>query len=95
MKDISTIIVDMLGNMMQGKGLELFRVGDDTKYLAIDKDFNTMFKFELSFSERAFVCQTLVRRNNEMMIDDSVNIAWTEGESIRQFFRHIESLQAN
>lgn len=95
MKDISTVIVDLLEKIIQEKGLELFQVGGDTKYLAIDKDFNTMFKFELSFSERAFVCQTLIHNNGEMMIDDSVNIAWTDGASIRNFFKHIEALNAN
>lgn len=92
MKDISSIVIEFLERTVKNKRMELYQVGSETVYAALDSNYNTMLKFDLAFSDRAFVCQVLVHTGGELLLDKSLNIAWTDAAAIRDFFRYVESL---
>ena len=91
MKDVSSVVVEFIERAMKKKGLELYS-SSEGKYMAMDGDYNTRFKFDLSFSDNAFVCHTLIHGEEELMLSHSVNISWTDGKGIRGFFKYIDSL---
>ncbi|MBQ7263872.1 MAG: hypothetical protein IJR14_09170 [Synergistaceae bacterium] len=91
MKDISSVIIDFIERAVKKKGLELYTASEG-KYIAMDGDYDTRFKFDLSFSDNAFVCHTLIHGKQELMLSHSVNISWTDGKGIREFLKYIDSL---
>ncbi len=91
MKDIASVVVEFIERAMKKKGLELYISGEN-KYVAMDGDYNTRFKFDLSFSDNAFVCHSLIHGDQTLVLSHSVNISWTDGSAIRDFFQYIESL---
>ena len=91
MKDISSVVIDFIERAMKRKGLEVF-LSAENKYVAMDGDYNTRFKFDLSFSDNAFVCHTLIHGDEALILTHSVNISWTDGKAIRGFFQYIDSL---
>lgn len=91
MQDISSIVINFIEQAMEDKALSLYSIGDD-KYMAMDADYNTRFKFDLTFSDSAFVCHTLIHGDEELELSHSVNISWTNGAAIRDFFKYITDL---
>ena len=91
MKNISSVIVEYLEQTTLNKGLALYE-SDENKYMAMDESLNVRFKFDLEFSDRAFVCHTLVHTDGELQLSHSVNIAWTNGKAIRDFFQYLQEL---
>ena len=91
MKNISSVIVEYLERTMLNKGLALYE-SDEGKYMAMDESFNVRFKFDIEFSDRAFVCHTLIHTDGELQLSHSVNIAWTNGKAIRDFFQYLQEL---
>ncbi|MBQ9527441.1 MAG: hypothetical protein IJR68_07500 [Fretibacterium sp.] len=91
MKNISSVVVEFIERAMKKKGLELYNSGEG-KYVAMDGDYNTRFKFDISFSDNAFVCHILVHGDQGLALSHSVNIPWTDGVAIRTFFQNIEAL---
>lgn len=93
MKNISNVILEVIEKTMREKQLELYEAEDGRgKYLAMDRDYNTRYKFDLSFSDSAFLCHTLVSGKDGMRLSHSVNIPWTDGKAIREFFDYLKSL---
>ena len=63
MKPISTIIVDFIDTTMSIKNLKVY-CSDHGKIFVLDEEFDTLFKFDLIFSDTDFSCQILVRSND-------------------------------
>ena len=91
MKPISTIIVDFIDTTMSIKNLKVY-CSDHGKIFVLDEEFDTLFKFDLIFSDTDFSCQILVRSNGELTLKHSFNIPWTDGKAIRNFMKQVEGL---
>ena len=93
MKDVASIVIEFIEKTMKSKNLKLYIAEEGKgKFLAMDEDYNTCFKFDLSFSDSAFLCHTLINTEEGMTLNHSVNIPWTDGKSIREFFHYIQAL---
>jgi hypothetical protein len=73
------------------KGLNLF-ITADGKYLVMDSSFNTLYKFDLLFSDSDFSCQVLARGENGLTLKHALNIPWTNGQGIREFMECVKQL---
>jgi len=91
MKPISTIIIDFIDTTMSIKNLKVY-FSDHGKILVLDEEFDTLFKFDLLFSDTDFSCQILVRNNGGLTLKHSFNIPWTDGKAIRNFMKQVEGL---
>jgi hypothetical protein len=76
---------------MSVKGLNLY-ITSDGKYLAMDGLFDTIFKFDLMFSDSDFSCQILAKSAEGLMLKHSVNIPWTNGAALRDFMEYVRQL---
>jgi len=76
---------------MNSKGLSIF-ITADGKYLAMDKSYDTVFKFDLVFSDNDFSCQILAKSEQGLMLKQSVNIPWTNGNALRDFMECLRQL---
>ena len=88
MKPISYVITNFIEKTMSVKGLNLY-VTSDGKYLAMDGSYDTIFKFDLMFSDSDFSCQILARGETGLMMKHSVNIPWTNGAGLREFMEYV------
>ncbi|GHV48758.1 hypothetical protein FACS1894204_13150 [Synergistales bacterium] len=91
MRPVSYVITNFIEKTMNAKGLNLF-VTSDGKYLIMDGSFETMYKFDLTFSDSDFSCQILAREGNNLNLKKAVNIPWTNGKDIRDFMEFIRNL---
>ena len=91
MKPISTIIIDFIDTTMSIKNLKVY-CSDHGKIFVLDEEFDTLFKFDLLFSDTDFSCQILVRNNGGLALKHSFNIPWTDGKAIRSFMKQVEGL---
>jgi len=91
MKPISTIIIDFIDTTMSIKNLRVY-CSDQGKIFVLDGEFNTLFKFDLLFSDTDFSCQILVRDDGCLALKHSFNIPWTDGKAIRNFMKQVEGL---
>ena len=67
MKSISTIIIDFIDTTMSIKNLKVY-CSDHGKIFVLDEEFDTLFKFDLLFSDTDFSCQILVRNNGGLTL---------------------------
>ena len=91
MKPISTMITDFIDNTMSVKNLRVY-CSEHGKIFVMDEEYDTLFKFDLVFSDSDFSCQILVRNEGRLTLKHSVNISWTDGRMIRNFMRQVEEL---
>ena len=91
MRPVSYLITNFIEKTMNSKGLSIF-ITADGKYLAMDKSFDTIFKFDLSFSDNDFSCQILAKSEHGLMVRHSVNIPWTNGNALRDFMEFLRQL---
>ena len=91
MRPVSYLITNFIEKTMNAKGLSIF-ITADGKYLAMDKACDTIFKFDLSFSDNDFSCQILARGEHGLMLKHSVNIPWTNGGALRDFMEYLRQL---
>lgn len=91
MKTISTMITDFIDNTMSVKNLRVY-CSEHGKIFVMDEEYDTLFKFDLVFSDSDFSCQILVRNEGRLTLKHSVNISWTDGRMIRNFMRQVEEL---
>ena len=91
MKPVAYIITNFIEKTVEQKNLSLY-VTADGKYLAMDKDYNTVLKFDLMFSDSDFSGQVLARGNDGLEIQYSVNIPWTNGSALRAFMEQVKAL---
>ena len=91
MRPIAYLITSYIEKSLEAKGLSLY-VTSDGKYLAMDGNFNTVFKFDLIFSDGDFSCQILAREGEGLVVRHSVNIPWTNGVALREFMEHVKAL---
>ena len=91
MKPISTIIIDFIDTTMSIKNLKVY-FSDHGKIFVLDEEFDTLFKFDLLFSDTDFSCQILERDNGGLALKYSFNIPWTDGKAIRDFMKQVEGL---
>ena len=56
--------------------------------------FDTVYKFDLIFSDNDFSCQILERGDNDMglMLKQSFNIPWTNGDALREFMEYVRQM---
>ena len=78
MKTISTMITDFIDNTMSVKNLRVY-CSEHGKIFVMDEEYDTLFKFDLVFSDSDFSCQILVRNEGRLTLKHSVNISWTDG----------------
>jgi len=76
---------------MNSKGLSIF-ITADGKYLAMDNSFDTVFKFDMVFSDNDFSCQILSKSEQGLMLTESFNIPWTNGNALRDFMEYLRKL---
>ena len=91
MRPVSYLITNYIEKTMNGKGLSIF-ITADGKYLAMDKSLDTLFKFDLMFSDNDFSCQILAKGEHGLMLKHSVNIPWTNGNALRDFMEYLRQL---
>lgn len=91
MKQISTVITDFIDTAMSIKNLGVY-CSEHGKIFVLDAEYDTLFKFDLVFSDNDFSCQILVRSGGELVLKHSFNIPWTNGPAIRDFMRQVEGL---
>ena len=91
MRPVSYLITNFIEKIMNGKGLSIF-ITADGKYLAMDQSYDTIFKFDLVFSDNDFNCQILTKSENGLVLKQSVNIPWTNGNALRDFMEYIRQL---
>ncbi|GHS98344.1 hypothetical protein AGMMS50276_19980 [Synergistales bacterium] len=91
MRPVSYVITNFIEKTMNAKGLNLF-VTAEGKYLIMDASYETMYKFDLTFSDSDFSCQILARKGSNLGIERTVNISWTNGKDIRDFMEFIRNL---
>ncbi len=91
MKPISTVITDFIDTAMSIKNLGVY-CSEHGKIFVLDEEYNTLFKFDLVFSDNDFSCQILVRQEGELVLRHSFNIPWTNGKAIRTFMKQVEGL---
>ena len=91
MRPVSYLITNFIEKTMNGKGLSIF-ITADGKYLAMDKACDTIFKFDLSFSDNDFSCQILAKGEHGLALKHSVNIPWTNGNALRDFMEYLRQL---
>ena len=92
MRPISYVVTNFIEKTMNIKGLNLY-ITSDGKYLAMDGSFETIYKFDLVFSDSDFSCQILTKGENGLTLKHSVNIPWTDGTAIREFMDFCSSLR--
>ena len=91
MRPVSYLVTNYIEKTMNGKGLNIF-ITADGKYLAMDKSYDTIFKFDLIFSDNDFSCQILSKSEHGLMLKHSVNIPWTNGNALRDFMEYVRQL---
>jgi hypothetical protein len=91
MQPVSYVITNFIEKAMSMKGLSLY-VTTDGKYLAMDGNFDTIYKFDLIFSDNDFSCQILARGANGLSLKHAVNIPWTNGSAIRDFMEFVRQI---
>jgi hypothetical protein len=91
MKPVSYVITNFIEKTMNMKGLSLY-ITADGKYLVMDGAFDTLFKFDLIFSDNDFSCQILAKGDMGLFLKHAVNIPWTNGEAIREFMDYVRQL---
>ncbi|MDR1730641.1 MAG: hypothetical protein LBR61_00965 [Synergistaceae bacterium] len=91
MKPVSYVITSFIEKTMSIKGLTLY-VTSDGKYLVMDGQYDTIFKFDLVFSDNDFSCQILAKGSEGLMLKHSVNIPWTNGSALREFMEFVREL---
>ena len=91
MRPVSYLITNFIEKTMNSKGLSIF-LTTDGKYLAMDKSYDTVFKFDLVFSDNDFSCQILSRSEQGLMLKHSINIPWTNGNALREFMEYLRQL---
>ena len=91
MRPVSYLITNFIEKTMNSKGLSIF-ITADGKYLAMDKSFDTIFKFDLTFSDSDFSCQILAKGDHGLLLKHSVNIPWTNGDELREFMDYLRQL---
>ena len=91
MRPVSYVITSFIEKTMSLKGLSLY-ITSDGKYLAMDALFNTVFKFDLVFSDNDFSCQILAKSDVGLMLKHSVNIPWTNGGALRDFMEYVRQM---
>ena len=91
MRPVSYLITNFIEKTMNNKGLSIF-ITTDGKYLAMDKSYDTLFKFDLMFSDNDFSCQILARSEHGLMLKHSVNIPWSNGNALREFMEYLRNL---
>ena len=91
MRPVSYLITNFIEKTMNGKGLSIF-ITTDGKYLAMDKSYDTAFKFDLVFSDNDFSCQILAKSEHGLMLKQSFNIPWSNGNALRDFMEYLRQL---
>ena len=91
MRPVSYLITNFIEKTMNDKGLSIFATADG-KYLAMDGSCDTIFKFDLIFSNNGFSCQVLAKGENGLMLMCSANISWTNGNALRDFMEYLSQL---
>ena len=91
MRPVSYVITSFIEKTMSVKGLSLY-ITSDGKYLAMDGMFDTIFKFDLMFSDNDFSCQILAKGANGLMLKHAVNFPWTNGVALREFMECVRQL---
>ena len=76
---------------MSVRGLNLY-ITSDGKYLAMDSQYDTIYKFDLIFSDSDFSCQILAKGSEGLMVKHSVNIPWTNGVALREFMEYVRQM---
>lgn len=91
MKPISSIIIDFLNDTITNKNLGVY-CSEHGKIFVLNEEYDTLFKFDLNFSDSDFSCQILMREKAELKLKYSFNISWTDGKAIRNFMKQVEAL---
>ena len=91
MRPVSYVVTNFIEKTMSVKGLNLY-ITSDGKYLAMDATFDTIFKFDLIFSDNDFSCQILARSEAGLVLKHAVNIPWTNGGALRDFMEYVRKL---
>lgn len=91
MRPVSYLITNFIEKTMNSKGLSIF-ITADGKYLAMDNSFDTVFKFDMVFSDNDFSCQILSKSEQGLMLTESFNIPWTNGNALRDFMEYLRKL---
>ena len=91
MKPVSYVITNFIEKTMSVKGLNLY-VTSDGKFLVMDNNYDTVFKFDLMFSDNDFSCQILARSDQGLIMKHSVNIPWTNGGALREFMDFVRNM---
>ena len=91
MRPVSYLVTSFIEKTMNAKGLSIF-ITTDGKYLAMDKTYDTIFKFDLSFSDNDFSCQILAKSEHGLLLKQAVNIPWTNGKALRDFMEYLHQL---
>ena len=88
MRPVSYVITNFIEKTMSVKGLSLY-ITSDGKYLAMDGMFDTIFKFDMIFSDNDFSCQVLAKSEEGLVLKRAVNIPWTNGAALREFMEYV------
>lgn len=91
MRPVSYVITNFIEKTMSVKGLNLY-ITSEGKYLAMNGLFDTIFKFDLIFSDNDFSCQILAKSAEGLVLKQAVNIPWTNGEAIRNFMEYVRQM---
>ena len=91
MRPVSYLITSFIEKTMNSKGLSIF-ITSEGKYLAMDVLYDTIYKFDLSFSDNDFSCQILAKTENGLTLKNSFNIPWSNGNALRDFMEYIRQL---
>jgi hypothetical protein len=91
MRPVSYLITSFIEKTMNMKGLSLF-ITSDGKYLVMDSSFDTLYKFDLLFSDSDFSCQILAKGEGGLSLKHALNIPWTNGKGIREFMEYVRQL---
>jgi len=91
MRPVSYLVTNFIEKTMNSKGLSIF-ITTDGKYLAMDKSYDTIFKFDLAFSDNDFTCKILIKGDGGLVLKDTVNIPWTNGNALREFMEYLRQL---
>jgi hypothetical protein len=88
---MSYIITNFIEKAMSAKELNLF-VTSDGKYLAMNEQYDTVYKFDLLFSDSDFSCQILAGGAGGVVLKHAVNVPWTNGAGIRAFMDYVNRM---
>lgn len=91
MESIADVLSSRIKAIFTKKGYQPCTTPDG-KILAIDEEFITHYKLDISFNNSDFSCIVLRMKNGSLGDMKNFNVPWTSGKEIREFLSFLESM---